>query len=151
MFGSEARSAPGDRSKREDIRRLMQVNLTLEHAQQVADLVATNLTRFARARRPAEAERIQATALQATRSVFAEHLDSLADRLGNLYDRHFTHDEVRAMIAFYESDLGRKSLRVMPELVTSSVQGMQAWAQALVPLIRDRIRTHAHDAVLDDA
>jgi hypothetical protein len=137
------------RTKHEDVLQLLKANRTLEHAQQVADLVANNLTRFARARQPARADRLLAQARDVAHQVFAEHMDSLEATLAELYDRHFSHDEIRGMLAFYDSELGRKSLRVMPVLVQSSIQGMQAWAQALVPQIRERMRVREPEAALD--
>ena len=150
MHGNETwPSRDAARTKHEDVRQLLKINRTLEHAQQVADLVANNLTRFARARQPARADQLQAMAREVAHQVFTEHMDSLEATLAELYDRHFSHDEIRGMLVFYDSALGQKSLRVMPVLVQSSIQGMQAWAQSLVPEIRSRMREREPETALD--
>jgi hypothetical protein len=46
-----------------------------------------------------------------------------------LYDRLFTDDELRKLIAFYRSDVGRKSLRLsdeLPELVAKNILATEA-------------------------
>lgn len=39
-----------------------------------------------------------------------------------IYARHFTADELRALVAFYRSPVGRKSLAVMPAIVGDMVR-----------------------------
>ncbi|GAA5218295.1 DUF2059 domain-containing protein [Corallincola platygyrae] len=48
-----------------------------------------------------------------------------------IYHRHFTLEEINALIAFYESPVGQKSIRVMPQLTQESTLVGQSWAQAL--------------------
>lgn len=39
-----------------------------------------------------------------------------------LYDKYFTEDELKDIIAFYKSPTGKKSIKVMPQLVADSMQ-----------------------------
>lgn len=57
--------------------------------------------------------------------------EELTDRLLVLYDRHLSHAEVRELVRFYESPLGKKVLTAMPALTTESMQIGQAWAMEL--------------------
>jgi len=53
-----------------------------------------------------------------------------------LYDKYFSNDEILALIAFYESPVGKKTLQILPELQTEAMNrgselGQQAAAKAL--------------------
>ena len=44
-----------------------------------------------------------------------------------VYDRHFTADEVKQLIAFYETPLGKKVLKELPGVTTESMQIAETW------------------------
>jgi hypothetical protein len=48
-----------------------------------------------------------------------------------VYDRHFSEEEINALIAFYESPVGQKSIQVMPKLTEESTMVGQTWAKKL--------------------
>ncbi|GHU20973.1 hypothetical protein FACS1894164_00060 [Spirochaetia bacterium] len=48
-----------------------------------------------------------------------------------LYDHFFSHEEIKDMIAFYESPTGRKLIEVQPEMTQRSMSFGQAWGQRL--------------------
>ncbi len=33
-----------------------------------------------------------------------------------IYDKYYTHSEIKGLVSFYESELGRKTIKVMPSL-----------------------------------
>lgn len=146
MTGNELPVPSTATPKERDIIRLLDINQTLVHVHQITNLVATNLTRFARARRPAEAESILDIARAETRRIFDENLDSLVPRFMSVYDRYFTHDEILQMLAFYESPIGRKTLRVTPEVLPACIETMQNWANGFIPTLRERL--HERDPTL---
>ena len=50
-----------------------------------------------------------------------------------LYAKYFTHADVKGMIAFYETDLGRKAVANMPSLMREGGEIGQRWAQDAMP------------------
>lgn len=58
-----------------------------------------------------------------------------------IYDRHFTADEIRAMIEFNETPLGKKLIRVMPQVSQEGMAAGQSWGQSLGPIIQTRLMT----------
>ncbi len=54
-----------------------------------------------------------------------------------LYAKHFSHEDIRQMIVFHETPLGRKSIEVMPRLMAESMQVGQRWAAKTLPRIRE--------------
>ena len=50
---------------------------------------------------------------------YAELLEQISMEL---YDKYFTEDELKDMLAFYRTPTGKKTIQVMPKLVTDSMQ-----------------------------
>ncbi len=57
--------------------------------------------------------------------------DELMKAILPIYDRHFSHQEIRQLIAFYESPLGRKISTTLPEIQQESVEAGRAWGERL--------------------
>lgn len=57
-----------------------------------------------------------------------------------IYDKHFTEDELQQLIAFYETPLGIKTIRVMPEVTQEGMAAGQQWAQDLMPELQKRVQ-----------
>ncbi len=56
-----------------------------------------------------------------------------------IYDKYFTHDEIKELLKFYKTDIGRKTISVMPSLLQESMMAGRLWGQSLAPLIKERM------------
>ena len=57
--------------------------------------------------------------------------DELMKVILPIYDKHFTHQEIRQLIAFYESPLGRKISTTLPEIQRESLEAGRVWGEQL--------------------
>ena len=48
-----------------------------------------------------------------------------------IYDRHFSDEDLKGLIAFYESPLGKKAVAVLPQVVAESQEAGGQWGQEL--------------------
>lgn len=75
--------------------------------------------------------------------------DGPLDRMAPIYMKYYTHEEVRQLIRFYQSDLGSKVVAVTPFLMQESSVMMQAWFQEALPQMmksfEDRYRDEGTD------
>ncbi len=75
------------------------------------------------------------------RALFVERLDFaqiIAAVYPPLYDKYFSEEELRQMLAFYRTPLGRKSIEVMPSLMQEAGGGVEAAVRPLaVGLIQE--------------
>lgn len=55
----------------------------------------------------------------------------LSDRTARIYAKHFTEQELRDLLAFYQSPVGQKSLAEEPRAMDESMADAQAWANQL--------------------
>lgn len=65
-------------------------------------------------------------------------LAAARDRRGELielivpvYDRHFTTDELRQLLAFYDTTLGQKLLAAQPAIARESIEAGQQWGKRI--------------------
>jgi len=70
-------------------------------------------------------------------SALAERIDVLMEEMVVLYARYFTHEDILGMIDFYETPLGQKTVRVLPQLMQEAMAVGQAWGQELGAEIGD--------------
>jgi hypothetical protein len=79
---------------------------------------------------------------EVVQSTVASHVsgpNGLVARMVPVYAKYFTHDEVRALLAFYASDIGKKTVAVMPMALQEGAQIGQAWANELAPEIKTEL------------
>lgn len=55
----------------------------------------------------------------------------LIDMIGVVYERHFTTEEIRQLLQFYDTPLGRKLLAAQPTIAQESLQAGQQWGQRI--------------------
>ena len=58
-------------------------------------------------------------------------LKALVDSEVLIYDKHFSHQEIRGLIEFYRTPLGQKTLKELPAVVSESAQAGQKWGEDL--------------------
>ena len=65
------------------------------------------------------------------KDVYDVEVAELNKQLIPIYKKHFTQDEVLAIIAFYESPTGKKLAEKTPLIAGESMQSAQAWGMGL--------------------
>jgi hypothetical protein len=66
--------------------------------------------------------------------------DELMKAILPIYDKHFTHQEIRQLIAFYQSPLGRKISTTLPEIQRESIEAGRAWGERLGDRMHARLK-----------
>lgn len=65
------------------------------------------------------------------RADLAPRFDEIGNQLANLYATSFTEQELKDLLAFYKSPLGKKLLIEQPKIADASLKFAQNWANAL--------------------
>lgn len=128
--------------KREDIRQLMVSTGGSKIAMQFAASVTQNLSKALKAARPDVPERVFSIVNSELIALFEERLAApggMIERVIPIYDKYFTHAEVRELLAFYRTPIGRRAIEVLPKVVGESMAAGQAWGKSLEPEINRRI------------
>ena len=117
-------------SKEDDIRRLMELTGSADLADQVMDQIIDSYSQMA----------------PEAGNEFWQHFraqietDELIDSLIPVYNRHLSHEDIRGLIEFYSSELGRKITEVMPLVMQESMKAGERlgerWAREAVRMLR---------------
>ena len=119
-----------EKAKRDDIRKLMKLTGSAEVGKQVMD-------------------QLFVTFKQSMPSVPPEFWDKISHKVDAnemvelivpIYAKYFSHDEIRQLIKFYESPLGKKLTKVLPDVTRESMEAGQKWGQKLAEEVMKEIR-----------
>ena len=56
-----------------------------------------------------------------------------------IYHKYFTVKDIKELIAFYKTPIGKKAITVMPQLTQESMITGQMWGESLGPIIQERL------------
>jgi hypothetical protein len=126
--------------KKADIERLLDMTGALALGQQMSSMMIGQFTNAIRKANPRIPKELLDTLAPIVNSVIDENISTFKQAAVLIYHKHFSHDELKQMIAFYSSDLGRKTIREMPTLMQESMRAGQQWGQSLAPEIERRVR-----------
>lgn len=65
--------------------------------------------------------------------------DELVEMCIPSYERYFTHDEIRELLAFYETPLGKKLIRTQPAIMRECMIAGQQWGRKIGEKIARRL------------
>ena len=118
---TQAPDAPADSEFRQDIRRLMELTGAGEMGTQVMDQMIGMFQQSNLGVPPEFWESFMAEV----------DADELVELVVPIYERHLTHEDVKGLIAFYETPLGRKMVAKQPQIIQESMLAGQTWGQRI--------------------
>lgn len=65
---------------------------------------------------------------------------SLVDLIVPIYDKHFSHEDIKGLITFYEGPLGQKITQTMPQITQESMAVGQKWGMELGMKIQAKLQ-----------
>lgn len=68
-----------------------------------------------------------------------KEMDDLYDKIAIIYDKHFTEDDLKAIITFYESPIGKKMVKEMPEIMQESMDVGRIWGEEIGRKIGEKL------------
>lgn len=120
--------------------------LTITGAKKLAPMMADSMVdasiEMARQQDPGLSEQALQVIREETSRIIKEEMfdnDSFAPRFYPLYDKYFTEAELREMLDFYSTPIGKKVIEVMPALMQDSIKIGQEWAASFMPRLQGRL------------
>jgi uncharacterized protein len=135
LLGQSARAQTIEPAFRADIEKLQEITGSAALGTQLARLVSAQMLDNLKKARPDIPERAFAITSEVIEVEFSKAFtgpDGLNSRLVAIYAKHFTPDEVRGLLMFYGTDLGKKMITEMPLLLQEGAAPGQEWASANV-------------------
>jgi len=109
-------------AKEADIRRLLEITGAAKLAKQIMSEMRTNIRPLVMKALPPGAYRERLVNLFFERFQSKMDAEKLVGLSVPLYDKYFTHEEIKGLVAFYETPLGHKSVEVLPGLMAEMAQ-----------------------------
>ncbi|MBC7982410.1 MAG: DUF2059 domain-containing protein [Candidatus Obscuribacterales bacterium] len=127
-------------AKRADIERLLEMTGATALGKQMATAVVAQMAQSIKQARPDVPQRVIDVLPEEVGAVFEANMASFNEIVIPIYHNFFTGLEIKEMIRFYSTELGKKTIRVMPALMQESMLAGQQWGQSLGPKINERVR-----------
>lgn len=138
---AEEQAAPSAEA-RPDIERLMQLTgaYDTELIEQMSGMIAQQTARTIGGDSPEAIARCieigTEIAFEAINEMFSD--GDFQGEMNAIYAKYFSVEDIRQMIAFHETDVGKKSVEVMPKLMGESMQVTMQWMAKINPVIKER-------------
>jgi uncharacterized protein len=116
--------------KEKDIRKLLEISGSAKLADQVFQQVIGQFRQSFHDVPPEFWDRVQAET----------NMDDLMEQVIPIYDRHFSDDDIKGLISFYQSPVGRKLVAEMPQVVSESMMVGQQWGRSMAERVMDRLK-----------
>lgn len=126
-----------DAALRADIKKLLEAMGSAQMGSQMAGIMADQMVMAQKGivSMPARAAEITREVLNVEFGRMFEGEDSVMPQLVDIYANHLTRDDVRQLLDFYGSDVGKKLVQTLPAVMKESAGAGQAWAQKHMPRI----------------
>jgi len=117
---------------RADIDSLLQLTGAGSLGAQMAMIVSNQVIDSMKKAQPNVPERVATIVKETLNAEFTKAFEPTGELMGKMagiYASHFTPQEVKALLAFYSTDVGRKAVSVLPMLAQDGAAAGQQWAQ----------------------
>lgn len=125
------------------IRQLLELTGAYRVGQMMGSTVIRNMSEALRRSRPDIPTELYGVLAEEVTAVISEEMSptgSFSDVVAAVYHKHFTLDEIRGLVEFYQTPLGRKLAQELPTMTQESIQAGLQWGQNLAPKIEQRVR-----------
>ena len=139
-------------AKRQDVLRLLDLTGAFRIGQLFSSTIVRQMTDALRSARPDIPSDVMDILPKAVDEVIAAEMTAaggFADLVVDVYQRHFTHEDVRGLIAFYETPLGRKLSAELPAMTQESMQAGMKWGVSIAPKIQERVKQRFRERGVD--
>lgn len=125
-------------AKEKDIKALLSVMGVSSMANQMADSMVSIAISKEKKRYPDLPKNVEYALSKAIHEVVLAQAPELDNMTVPLYDKYYTHDEIKQLIVFFNSQVGRKYAAVVGPMVQDMMPVAQAWGNKVGPLAAKR-------------
>ena len=139
-------------AKKADIKKLLDVTGSLEIAKHMSESVVSQMSEALKQTRPdvpPETFDIIHEEVNKTISEAMVAKGGFIDLMIVLYHRYYTHDDIKGLLKFFQSPLGRKASSLGPVMSQEGFVIGQRWGERLGPIIDRRVRARIRDKGVD--
>jgi hypothetical protein len=122
-----------------DIVRLLDMTGSGKLGLQMGTAVANQVIDRMTAENPKVTENMKTALKDEISKLMAEKMPDLMGQIVKVYAKYFSQEEIKGLIAFYQTPLGQKTIRSLPQVVNECMLIGKAWGEGLEPELIRRI------------
>ena len=137
---SPAHAQDIDPALRADVEKLLEVTGALTMGQKLASLMSKQTIDMMQAQQQLVPDHVADVIKDVLDKEFTGAFDGpngLRSEIIRIYASHFTRAEIAALLDFYATDIGKKTITVMPQLAEEGAMAGQKWAITNMPHVMD--------------
>jgi len=130
------------KTKRADIVKLLQLTGALRIGEQMSQFFVAQMTQSIKTTRPDIPEEMFKILAEEVNGVIEGAMMQKEGFVGlviPIYNKYYNEADIKALIKFYQTDIGKKTIEVMPNLIRESMMIGQEWGQKMGPVIQERV------------
>jgi hypothetical protein len=135
-----AQAAEITTARRADIERLLSITHAMQTGQQLSEIMVRGMNNMIKSAHPNIPPKVLDAVPEIVNQTIREQLPALTETVIALYAQYYSEDDIKSLIAFYSSDIGKKSIEVTPLLMRDSMSKGMQWGQSLAPQIRQHLQ-----------
>ncbi len=129
-------------AKRADIEKLMRITGPPDVTKQMSNFFIRQMSQAIKSSRPDLPAKTYQILGEEINSVIEEQMTAkggFLDMVIPIYARHFSHDDIKGLLKFYQTELGKKTIKTWPLILQESMILAKDWSKSLEPLIKNKI------------
>jgi hypothetical protein len=124
-----------------DVKELMTRTGSDSTALQMANCMSGSIISMVASQNPEPTQKQILAAKEEVDALLAEKMPGLLDRMSSIYKKHYTHEEVRQLLAFCKTRVGSKFASLAPTMSREGSQIGEEWARGMGPELEQRLTT----------
>jgi hypothetical protein len=132
-----------DKATHDDIKLLVKELGEVEDMQRAFEKSLGQSIAGIRKQKPNIPDKVWDAAIEDARQVFVGALPELEESIVAIYGANYTEDEIKQLLAFYRSPIGRKVIAQSPLIEAQAEAVGKVWGETLLPRVLERIRQRA--------
>lgn len=125
--------------KEKDLQKLMELLDVSSMPEQMADIMITNIIAQEKKRMPNMPKNVESAISNVIRNVTLKHGPELFKMVSPLYDKYYTHSEIKELIKFFSSPIGRKYNAVLQPMMNDIIPVAQQWGKKIGPIAAQEV------------
>lgn len=121
-------------SKENDIKILMELMGNSTMVEDMANLMVTFSITEEKKRHPDLPKKVEYALSQAINDVIKQYAPELKNLFLPIYDKYYTHQEIKDLIVFFKTPTGRKYSSILSPMTQDLAPIVQNWAQKIGPI-----------------
>lgn len=140
VFPTLLTATANSQTKEEDIITLMELTSTSVVVENITDMLVAQTVSMEKKKNPNLPLKAENIISETVRNILSEHVDELFDSTAPLYSKYYTHQEIKDLIVFFNTPIGKKYSTNSSLMMRENAQVTQNWVNKYAPITKHAIK-----------